>query len=190
MLRLTMRIRILLLALVAAIVITSNAGRPVGAAPQSAPASPTEILWDTFGVPHIFAPDLTNALYAFGWAQMQSHGDLILRLYGQARGRGAEYWGAEYADSDRWVRKMGVPARAARWVKEQDAAMREPLDAFVAGINAFAKTHGDRLAGNVKVVLPIAVEDVLAHAQRVIHFTFLANPQQIDAQGRRWSDAG
>ena len=190
MLRPTMRIRIFLLALVAAIVIATDAGRHVGAAPQSPTAASTDILWDTFGVPHIFAPDLTNALYAFGWAQMQSHGDLILRLYGQARGRGAEYWGAEYADSDRWVRKMGVPARAARWAKEQDAAMREPLDAFVAGINAFAKAHGDRLAGNVKVVLPITVADVLAHAQRVIHFTFLANPQQIDAQGRRWSDAG
>src|SRR5688572_5977248 len=143
MLPLTMRIRIFLLALVVVFVFTTDARDPTGAAPRQSPqlaaAAPlTDILWDTYGVPHIFSPDLTNALYAFGWAQMQSHGDLILRLYGQARGRGAEYWGAEYADSDRWVRKMGVPARAARWVKEQDAAMRDPLDSFVAGINAFA----------------------------------------------------
>jgi acyl-homoserine-lactone acylase len=72
------------------------------------------VLWDRWGVPHIFAANLNEALYAFGWAQMQSHGDLLLRLYGQARGRGAEYWGPNYADTDRWVRTMGVPARARR----------------------------------------------------------------------------
>ena len=183
--------RLLLPALVIALVCSADARHTTATAPLQSPASSTtEILWDTWGVPHIFAPDLSNALYAFGWAQMQSHGDRILRLYGQARGRGAEYWGAEYADADRWVRTMGVPARAARWVKEQDAAMRGPLDAFAAGINAYATAHGDRIAGASKVVLPITAEDVLAHAQRVIHFTFLANPQQITAQGRRWSDAG
>jgi acyl-homoserine lactone acylase PvdQ len=50
--------------------------------PVDAAQSQTEILWDRWGVPHIFAPDLEQAMYAFGWAQMQSHGDLILRLYG------------------------------------------------------------------------------------------------------------
>ena len=152
--------------------------------------SSADVLWDKWGVPHIFAPSLDAALYAFGWAQMESHGDLLLRLYGQARGRGAEYFGAEFADSDRWVRTMGVPARAARWAKEQDAAIRGPLDSFVAAINAFGKTHGDRLSGNVKAVLPVTIEDVLAHTQRVIHFTFLSNPQQVEALGRRWSEAG
>jgi len=52
----------------------------------------TEILWDTYGVPHIFK-DTSSLSHAFGWAQMQSHGNLLLRLYGQARGRAAEYWG-------------------------------------------------------------------------------------------------
>ena len=150
----------------------------------------TEILWDTFGVPHVYGPNLENALYAFGWAQMESHGDLILRLYGQARGRGAEYWGADFADSDRWVRTMGVPQRAAKWAREQAAPMQAPLAAFVDGINAYATAHPDRLAGAMKVVLPVTIEDVMAHVQRVIHFTFLANPQLIDSQGKRWSDAG
>ena len=42
----------------------------------------TELLWDTWGVPHIFARNSEELFGAFGWAQMQSHGDLILRLYG------------------------------------------------------------------------------------------------------------
>lgn len=50
----------------------------------------TEILWDTWGVPHIYAPSDAQAFKAFGYAQMQAHGDLLLKLYGEARGRAAE----------------------------------------------------------------------------------------------------
>ena len=50
-------------------------------------AEATEILWDTWGVPHVFASNEKELFHAFGWAQMASHGDLILRLYGEARGR-------------------------------------------------------------------------------------------------------
>ena len=53
------------------------------------------IIRDDWGVPHIFATDMEEMHYAFGWAQMQNHGNLILRLYGQARGRSAEYWGSK-----------------------------------------------------------------------------------------------
>ena len=45
----------------------------------------TEILWDSWGVPHVYGKDATGIFQAFGWAQMQSHGDLLLRLYGQVR---------------------------------------------------------------------------------------------------------
>jgi acyl-homoserine-lactone acylase len=158
---------------------------PVGAA-----QSQTEILWDRWGVPHIFAPDLDQAMFAFGWAQMQSHGDLILRLYGQSRGRGAEYWGAEYLDADRWVRTMGVPARAAAWEKQQTPEASRALKAFAEGINAYATQHADRLDASVRVVLPVTVSDLLAHVQRVVHFAFLANPQSLEPQMRRWADAG
>ena len=83
----------------------------VGACTSGGPRT-TEILWDTWGVPHIYGEDAEGLHYAFGWAQMENHGDLILRLYGQARGRAAEYWGAEHVDNDRFMRTMGVPARA------------------------------------------------------------------------------
>ncbi|MHC5823396.1 MAG: penicillin acylase family protein, partial [Nostoc sp.] len=71
----------------------------VGSRTIAVPTKSTEILWDTYGVPHIYGKDDQSAFYAFGWAQMQSHGDLLLRLYGQARGRAAEYWGEKYLDS-------------------------------------------------------------------------------------------
>jgi len=33
-----------------------------------------EILWDTWGVPHIYADTEEDLFYALGWAQMQDYG--------------------------------------------------------------------------------------------------------------------
>jgi acyl-homoserine-lactone acylase len=58
------------------------------------------------GVPHIYAGDDVSLFHAFGYAQMHSHANLLLRLFAKARGEaaaygGAEYGGAEYLESDR-----------------------------------------------------------------------------------------
>ncbi|HEU5432312.1 MAG TPA: penicillin acylase family protein, partial [Thermomicrobiales bacterium] len=144
------------------------------ATPEHGQDSGTEILWDTWGVPHIFASDVAGLFHAFGWAQLHSHGNLILRLYGQARGRAAEYWGEGYLGSDRLLQTMGFPERAAAWHAAQSPDFQRWLDAFAAGMNAYAAAHGDRLADDVKIVLPVSARDVLAHGQRFI-FAFLAS---------------
>ncbi|WP_254564929.1 acylase [Oscillatoria sp. HE19RPO] len=139
----------------------------------------TEILWDSYGIPHIFAQNNPDLFYAFGWAQMQSHGNLLLRLYGQARGRGAEYWGEDYLERDRWIHTMGVPDRAPDWYAAQTPVFRTYLDAFAEGINAYAAQQGDCLDEAVKVVLPVTGVDILAHLQQVLNFTFVVNPQEV-----------
>jgi len=150
----------------------------------------TEILWDTYGVPHIYSRDTQGLFRAFGWAQMQSHGNLILRLYGQARGRAAEYWGKEYLDSDRWVRTMGVPERAEKWYAAQSKEFRANLDAFAAGINAYAKEHPQLIDNAVETVLPVSGVDILAHCQRVLNFTFVVNPETIAGIANQGKSAG
>src|SRR5262249_772946 len=157
------------------------------ARPASSAVAPsqTEILWDTWGVPHIFAKDDKSLFHAFGYAQMQSHGDLILRLYGQARGRAAEYWGEQYLQSDRWARLNGVYQRASQWYQAQSPQFRGYLDAFAEGVNDYAREHKYKIADDVEVVLPINAVDVLAHSQRVIHFSFVANPQVISGAARQ-----
>ena len=142
----------------------------------------TEILWDRWGVPHIYGKDTQGLFQAFGWAQMQSHGDLILRLYGQARGRAAEYFGEKYLQSDQYVRTMGIPARAKDWYKQQNPTMQGFLDAFAGGINNYAKENPDKINDEVKAVLPVDGVDVLAHVQRVIHFTFVVNQDEVKSQ--------
>ena len=156
------------------------------ALPVALSAAGTEILWDTWGVPHIFAKDSASLGRAYGWAQAESHGDLVLRLYGQARGRGAEYWGEKHLDTDRWVRINGIPQRARQWYKQQNTAFRGYLEAFAAGINDYAHENPGRIDAAVKVVLPVDAVDVLAHVQRVIHYSFVARP----APPGLWTPAG
>lgn len=154
------------------------------AAAQSAPAGPpprAEILWDRWGVPHVYGADEEAISRAFGWAQARSHGDLLLRMYGQARGRGAEYWGERFLESDRSARRMGIPGRAREWYRAQTPEGRRRLDAFAAGVNAYAAAHADRIADRYEAVLPVTGEDVLAHVQRVIHFNFLGDPRAVAA---------
>jgi acyl-homoserine-lactone acylase len=163
---------------------------PVEAVPppmQPTPEDPrAELLWDSYGVPHIFADDAGALFYAKGWAMMHSHGDLVLRLYGQARGRAAEYWGERFVESDIWVRTNGIPARAERWLGEQTPHMRAYFDAFVAGMNAYAEQNADAIGETWQQVLPIVPTDILAHQQRVVNFTFMANPGMAAAVSRQW----
>ncbi|BAZ68551.1 peptidase S45, penicillin amidase [Fischerella sp. NIES-4106] len=162
----------------------------VGSRTIAVPTKSTEILWDTFGVPHIYGKDNQSAFYAFGWSQMQSHGDLLLRLYGQARGRAAEYWGEEYTQSDQWVLTTGIPERARTWYKAQSPTFRSYLDAFAAGINAYASQNPKLIDDEVEVVLPVKPEDVMAHLHRVLNFTFVVNPEQVLGLSKEKSPAG
>lgn len=150
-------------------------------------AAETEILWDRFGVPHIFAPDNRGLFKGMGWAQMRSHGNLILKLYGQARGRAAEYWGEEFLPSDRWVLTNGIPQRSNLWLASQEEEFRGYLEAFAEGINSYAQQHPDELEERWKVVLPVTAGDVLAHAQRTLHFTFVTSREGVEDLERRWT---
>ena len=134
---------------------------------------PTEILWDRWGVPHIHAPEPGELFRAFGWAQMKNHANLILRLYGEARGRAAEYWGESYLVSDRYLRTMGVPERAQQWYRAQRPRFKGYLDRFVEGMNAYARRHPESIDPEMEIVLPLGPTDVLGHLQRVIHLSFV-----------------
>ncbi len=162
----------------------------VGSQTIAVPTKSTEILWDTFGVPHIYGKDNQSAFYAFGWSQMQSHGNLLLRLYGQARGRAAEYWGEEYTQSDQWVLTTGIPERARTWYKAQNPTFRSYLDAFASGINAYASQNPKLIDDEVEVVLPVKPEDVMAHLHRVLNFTFVVNPEQVLGLSKEKLQAG
>ena len=137
----------------------------------------TEILWDTYGIPHIFAGDYNQLFYAFGWAQMRNHGNLMLRLFGQARGQAAEYFGESYLISDQWVHTHNIPQRAAEWLDLQKPEFKQYFQSFTAGINDYAAQFPDEIDSDTKAILPIKPTDLLAHYQRVIIYHFVTNPR-------------
>ena len=124
--------------------------------PASAAAGGTEILWDRYGVPHIFAPDHPSLFHAYGYAQMEAHSELLVRLYAQARGRGAEFYGPQYLESDRWVRTNGVPGtREAVGDRPERRSSRRSSRRSRAGLNAWASEHQAELSPAAQAVLPL-----------------------------------
>ncbi len=148
------------------------------AAPAETPAAAAEVLWDTWGIPHIFAADAPGLFFGFGWAQAHAHGDLLLRLYAEARGRSAESFGPDSLAIDRIVRTMGLHRRGAAWYDTQPPAFRANIDAFAAGINAYAAKHPERLAPMGAAVLPVTGADVLAHVARIF-FQFIGGESEV-----------
>ena len=138
-----------------------------------------EILWDTFGVPHVFGKDEAGMFYGFGYAQVKSHANLVLRLYGQAQGRAAEYWGSDYADSDRWVLTNGVHERAQKWYGQQTPQFRKDLDAFAAGMTASARANDATIDQVVLKVLPLTGVDVIAHSHRLFNYIYVTSLEQV-----------
>jgi acyl-homoserine-lactone acylase len=133
-----------------------------------------EILWDRYGVAHVYARDNAGLFYGYGWAQTKSHGDALLKLYAQARGRGAEYYGPAELKNDRWMAVNDVPAQSQRWLAQQKPEFRRYLEAFAAGINAYAAAHPDSLSPQARRVLPVSARDVVGHALRLFQYVYLA----------------
>jgi acyl-homoserine-lactone acylase len=142
------------------------------------PRLSAEVLWDRYGVPHVYAKTEPDMFYGFGWAQVKSHGDVLLKLYAEGRGRAAEYYGASELESDRWMAINDVPGRAKTWLAAQTPKFRADLEAFAAGMNAYAKAHPEALSAEAKRVLPITGVDVIGYAHRLFQYVYIA-PQAV-----------
>ena len=56
------------------------AGAALAPCTAAVPTKGTEILWDRYGIPHIVAKDHQSLFYAYGYAQMEAHSELLVRL--------------------------------------------------------------------------------------------------------------
>jgi acyl-homoserine-lactone acylase len=144
-----------------------------------------EILWDHYGVAHVYAKNMEGLFFGYGYASLQSHGDLILKLYGESRGRAAEYFGPglndENVKQDRWVRVNGVPERGEQWYQQQTPEYKKYLDAWAAGMNEYAKRHPESLSEERKRVLPITGADAVIHTHRIMQFSYLTSAASVQA---------
>ena len=107
---------------------------------------PVEVLRDRYGVPHITAASLGDAVYALGFVHAQDRLWQMEVNRRTAAGRLAEVFGEGALEADRFLRTLGVRRAAAANLKRLDAQTRELLERYAAGVNAFLDT---------KPVLPV-----------------------------------
>ncbi len=136
--------------------------------PQEPGPDTTEILWDTFGVPHVYGETEQDLFFAHGWAQMEAHGDRLLRLYAESRGAAARYWGEDRLEHDRLLHTLGLPALGEAWYAAQEGRTRSNTEAFARGINAYAERHREHLGADLSPILPVEPSDVFRHAARLL----------------------
>ncbi|MFM1920592.1 MAG: hypothetical protein RLZZ303_2226 [Candidatus Hydrogenedentota bacterium] len=152
----------------------------------ASPHGGAEILWDKWGVPHIFGETAPQRAYAFGWAQAHSHGPLILRLYAQARGEAAAHFGRPLLDSDIEVRRFGIPELAAQWLEQSSPEYRSILEAFAAGVNDYAAAYPEAIGAPASRVLPVRPADIVAHGIRTVHYTFVSGRERGRVAVKAW----
>ncbi len=145
--------------------------------------TPGTIRWDTYGVPHIYGPDVLTVERGLGYAQMEAHAETILNTVARARGRASEYFGAGPGSAnivnDTNVRTYGIPARAADWLARGGDEQAGLLAAFCAGANEYAQAHLNTIEPLLRAILPIVPTDITASEQYTIWFTFIPNQDNI-----------
>jgi len=135
--------------------------------------SGTEILWDEWGVPHIYSDNNEDLMYAFGWAQMHNHANLILELMAGSRGQGAQFFGPSKVQSDMLVHSLQIPEKAAMYLEDQSDDMQAILSGFARGLNDYAEANPDAIADTHKGILPITEADLLGHTLFVVGTRFV-----------------
>lgn len=106
--------------------------------PSDAPYT-GEVLIDERGVPHIFAPSMTDAAFLQGYVEARDRlwqMDISIRAVG---GRLAELFGPSLIERDRDQRKKGfrVAARRALEIWQRDQESYAFIEAYSAGANAY-----------------------------------------------------
>ncbi len=166
----------------------------IAAFAPSAAAAPAEIRWDTYGIPHIYGPDLLTVVRGLGYAEMENHAETLLTNVANARGRSAEYFGAGAGNanlaSDIQVRTENIPARAADWLARGGLFQRAVIKAFADGVNEYAARHGDTIDPAIRRVLPFVPTDVTADEQNTIHFNFMPQQDNLPALIAAWQSGG
>ena len=105
-------------------------------------AEKVEIIYDDYGVPHIYAANEQDAYYALGYAHAQERlwqMELITRL---ATGTLSEMLGPDLIETDKFFRTLGMAKKAEAFAAALEKS-NEPYalsaKAYFKGVNAFVK---------------------------------------------------
>jgi acyl-homoserine-lactone acylase len=156
--------------------------------------SNAEILWDQFGIPHIYGPDLLTVVRGLGYAEMENHAETILMNVAAARGRSAEYFGPgalnANINNDITVRTENIPNRALTWLLTGGADQFAIIQAFVDGANEYTYRPGVTIDPSFRRVLPLVPMDITEGIQNTVHFHFMPNQDNLPKLIMAWQTGG
>lgn len=114
-----------------------------------------DIYRDNLGIPHIYAQNRADMLFAQGYVHAQDRFWQMESSRRLAQGRMAEVLGPAALESDRFMRNIGLN-RVARTVldfyeREYPGTLAD-LQAYSAGVNAYLQQNGDRVSFNHAVL--------------------------------------
>lgn len=101
-----------------------------------------EVVFDKYGIPHIYAQNEADAYFALGYAQAQERLFQMVLYRRLVQGRAAEIFGADLLPTDIYFRTLGLYDLAKAAAKKhfnlnEPKPWHTPSLAYLAGINAF-----------------------------------------------------
>ncbi|MEZ4826908.1 MAG: penicillin acylase family protein [Bacteroidia bacterium] len=136
---------IVLLCLVAGYFFVSSSSPVYSGELQAAAVSDrVEVLYDTYGVPHIYGADDHDVYFALGYVHARDRLFQMEMIRRVAEGRLAETFGHDLLKADMLFRTLGIHRHSEKAAKTYFSNMDQPwkkaADAYLAGINHFVET--------------------------------------------------
>lgn len=107
--------------------------------------SDVEVLWDSYGIPHITSDSKESIYFTIGYLHAQDRLWQMTLLQLAAEGRFAEFIDDKLIDYDRHLRRIGVWRTAKKIESELSSEHRLLLEAYSKGVNDFIKRNKKNL---------------------------------------------
>lgn len=165
--------------------VRSGPGIPTGEIALTGLEAPVEVMWDSVGIPQVWAASETDLLFAQGWIHAHHRLWQMEMFRRVARGRLSEVFGEQTLATDRFLRTLGLHRAARTTAAALDDETRRGVEAYVAGVNARISTL-DRLPPEFVVLgfepEPFAAEDVTA-IEKILAWDLSAYQNSLDQIG-------
>jgi acyl-homoserine-lactone acylase len=141
-------------------------------------AKSVEIRRDTFGIPHIKAKSEEALFFGMGFAQAEDKLELLAKNFLISQGRGAEFFGRDYLESDRTIARFRINEVAEREFAQADPVLKNLFVAFAEGINYYIAKHEANLPDWISQIEPI---DPFRHTIKIF-FEFIYWEQSYEVR--------
>ena len=101
----------------------------------------TEIHFDTYGIPHIYAQNESDAYRALGYIHAQERLFQLEMMRRVGSGTLAEFLGPDLVDIDKFFHTLGIPKHAKEstqaFLQEGDTPWKKAAESYLAGVNSY-----------------------------------------------------